>query len=319
MDNPGASEPSAELDVFSAANGIEALLGGEQEEEKPEAEQEASAETEAEQESEVEGEQEESEQAEPQKVKVKVDGKEVELTEAEIAEAVKGQMRQADYTKKTMEAAEQRKTAEAETAKARQERDAYAQKLEAFAGQANYELQVLASQLTDELLQSDPVAYLTTQRTVQQRQAQLEQANREMLQINDQRTKEKAESDRNYLAQQQEQLLTKLPEWRDADKAKAEVTKIKDYLAKQGYEGSESDFSDHRAVILARKAMLFDELTAKAKVATQKIAAVPPKVERPGNAESRPKLSDGRTAAMQRLNKTGSIDSAAALIEQMLS
>src|SRR5688572_20722414 len=62
-------------------------------------------------------------------VTVLVDGKPVELTKAQIAEAHKGSLRQADYTKKTQEVAEQRKAAEAETAKAREERARYAEGL----------------------------------------------------------------------------------------------------------------------------------------------------------------------------------------------
>src|SRR5437763_12919210 len=68
--------------------------------------------------------------AEPAKFTVKVDGKDVELTEAEIADAYKNGLRQADYTRKTMEAADQRKAAEAEASKAREERTKYAHGLQ---------------------------------------------------------------------------------------------------------------------------------------------------------------------------------------------
>lgn len=314
MDNP-VQESSNELDVFSAAEGIASLLpDGEPDDEQQQEVQSADATAD-----ESQGEEsQEEQQAEPQKVTVKVDGKDIELTPDEIAEAYKGQLRQADYTRKTMEAAEQRKAADAEIAKARQEREDYANKLQGFANQATYELQALKAQLTDELLESDPVEYMRKQRIAEMRHAELVQAGEELQKVNNLRAQDRAEAERRHFAEQQEQLLAKLPEWKDPAKAKAEVAKIKDYLASVGYSGAEADFTDHRAVILARKAMQFDELTAKAKEATKKIAAVPPKVERPGNAESQARPGDGRTVAMKRLQKTGSIYDAAALIEQII-
>lgn len=254
-------------------------------------------------------------QAQPQKFTVEVDGKPIELTAAEMAEHVKNGMRQADYTKKTTEVAEQRKAAEAQQAEARAQRDQYAAKLDTFTQQANYEVNALKAQLTDELLQSDPVAYLQIQRTAEMRQAQLQQAQREMQQITEQRNTEKAEADRQNTLNQREQLLAKVPEWKDEAKAKAEVAKLKDYLAQQGYQPGEADFTDHRSVILARKAMKYDALMARAKTTQTKVAAAPAKVERPGTPAVAP--TDGRTKAMRELQATGSRDAAAAIFADM--
>jgi hypothetical protein len=316
---------NSELDAHGAAAAFDALLtgseGGEQQaggEQSGEETEEQAAERIAAEAANEEAKPDEEQAVEPPKFTIKVDGKDVELTADEMAEAYKGQLRQADYTKKTMEAAEQRKAAEAEVAKARQERETYATKLETFANQANYEVQAIAAQLTEELLQSDPVEYLRLQHIVQRRQVELGQAQQELQKVNDQRNTEKAESERRYLAEQHEQLLAKLPEWKDPAKAKAEVAKIKEYLGQQGFDERESDFTDHRNVILARKAMQFDALMAKAKEATKKVSALPTKVERPGNAESAPKATDGRTAAMKRLSQTGSVSDAAAIFAQFV-
>jgi hypothetical protein len=253
--------------------------------------------------------------AEPQKFTIEVDGKPVELTKAEIAEHYKAGLRQADYTKKTTEVAEQRKAAEAQQAEARAQRDQYASKLDQFTNQANYELTALRSQLTNELLQSDPVAYLQIQRTAEQRQAQLQQAQQEMQLITEQRTQEKAEADRLHTMNQREQLLAKVPEWKDEAKAAAEVKQLKEYLTQQGYAAGEADFTDHRSVILARKAMQYDALMARAKTTQTAVAAAPQKVARTGTPVT--SATDGRTAAMRELTATGSRDAAAKVFADM--
>lgn len=252
---------------------------------------------------------------EPEKVTIEVDGKPVELTKAELAEHYKAGLRQADYTKKTTEVAEQRKVAETQQAEARAQRDQYAAKLDTFSAQANFELNTLKGQLTDELLQSDPVSYLQIQRTAEMRQAQLQQAHQELQQINGQRQQEHAEALKSHMAQQQEQLLAKLPEWKDSAKADAEVAKIKAYLATEGFKPEEMQFGDHRAILMARKAMQFDALMARAKDTQTKVAAAPPRVARPGTPSVAP--TDGRTAAMRELTQTGSRDAAAKVFADM--
>jgi hypothetical protein len=240
--------------------------------------------------------------AETDKFTIKVDGKDVTLTADEMAEHVKNGMRQADYSRKTAEVAEQRKAVEAQQAEARTQRDQYAAKLDTFSQQANYEVNALRAQLTDELLQSDPLSYMQIQRTADQRQAQLQQAQQAMQQITEQRAQEKTEADRQNIAHQQEQLLAKVPEWKDPAKAKAEVAKLQEYLTQQGYEPGEADFADHRSVVLARKAMQYDALMARAKVA-RTAAPIP--------------ANDGRSTAVRRFEQTGSRDDAAAAFADM--
>jgi hypothetical protein len=252
--------------------------------------------------------------AEPQKFTIEVDGKPVELTAAEMADHYKAGLRQQDYTQKTMALAEQRKAAETEQSKAREQRDTYAQKLDHFAIVANAELTALQAQLTPELLHGDPVEYLDKQRIVQERQAQLAQAQRELEQINGQRQQETEQAMRIHLQSQQEQLLAKVPEWKDEGKFKVEAAKIKDYLVAQGFAAEEANFGDHRAVVLARKAMQFDALMARAKDAQTKVAKAPPKVERPGTPAQ---ASEGRSAAVRRFEQTGSRDDAAKAFADM--
>jgi hypothetical protein len=325
-DGTTGSTGGGALDAHGAAEAFGAILGGD--EPKLEAAAEAKNDPPADETEEAAAERlvaeaakgdekpEGEQAAEPQKFTIKVDGKDVELTADEVAEHYKNGLRQQDYTKKTMEAAETRKAADAEVQKARAQRDEYAAKLEGFKSQADYEIANLRAHLTLELLDSDPVEYGRIKHIVEERQVQLQQAQQELGQINEQRKHEKAEADRISIQDQHEKLVAKVPEWKDPAKLKDGLAKLGEYLAHEGYADDSADMPRHLQVLMAKKAMEYDALMARAKEATKKVAAAPAKVERPGNTES-VKPTDGRTSAMKKLAATGSIADAAAVFGQI--
>lgn len=252
-------------------------------------------------------------EAEPT-VTVKIDGKDVEVP---LSELKNGYQRQADYTRKTMEVSEQRKAAEAERAQAHQERQAYAANLQRMQAQLEGALQQQQQTNWEELLQSDPVEYLKQQHQAQARQAQLSQVYAEQQRMAALQQAEAQQAHLRHLQAQQDALLAKLPEWKDDARSKAEKVAIREYLAEQGYEPDAiNNIADARAVILARKAMLYDQMVGKASAAAKKISTLPTKVERPGTGDN-PGL-DRRSSAFQRLSKTGRAEDAAALFASIL-
>lgn len=260
----------------------------------------------------------EQEEGDDAPITLEVDGKQVTLTKAELAEHYKNGLRQGDYTQKTMALAEQRKAAEAETLKAQQERHTYASNLQKMAAQLEGALEEQGRIDWNALLESDPVEFLKQKHLYDQRQAALQHNQREQQSVAEQTQAENAKALRNHLATQQEQLLAKLPEWKDEKKAKSERDAIKSYLLEQGYDADAvAQISDHKAVILSRKAMLYDQMIAKAQVAAKKVQHLPTKVERPGTNTDRNPL-DGRTQAMKRLEQSGSVEDAARLFAQLL-
>lgn len=253
-----------------------------------------------------------------ERIPVVVDGKTVELTKAEIAEAYKNGLRQADYTRKTMEASETRKAADAETAKARAERDTYATNLNRFQAQLEGAMQEHQKIDMGALLNSDPVEYLRQTHLANTRQAQLQQVYAEKQRVEHQQQAEAQEAHASHIQTQQQELLAKLPEWRDAKKADADRAAIRDFLIKEGYDAqSLNQINDARAVVLARKAMLYDQMMVKAQAAAKKVSTLPTKVERPG--VSGVEGLDRRTSAFQKLGKTGRVDDAASLFASLLS
>lgn len=308
MDNQSASTEPSTLDANEAAGLFASILEPTEvvEEEKKPVEAEA-----VEAEAEAEATEETTEEDDPV-VTVKIDGKDVEV---KLSELKNGYQRQADYTRKTMEVSEQRKAAEAEQAKARQERDAYAQNLTRLQAQLEGVLQEQQKQVDwEKLLESDPVEYLKQQHLAQARQAKLQQVYSEQQRVQAQQQAEAEGAHARHVQAQQQELLAKLPDWKDAKKADAEKAAIRDFLIREGYEAdSLNKITDARAVVLARKAMLYDQMMSKAQAAAKKVATLPTKVERPGVAAEAPGV-DRRTSAYQRLTKSGKVEDAAAVL-----
>jgi hypothetical protein len=251
-------------------------------------------------------------------ITIQVDGKDVQIKKSELPELYKSGLRQADYTQKTMATAETRKTADAEIQQARTEREHYARELNNFLITNESLLREQEKVLTQELLNENPIEYLSQKRTFELRQAEVGKAQQELQRLQAQYQEEQAEARKNYDKEQLEKLYAKLPEWKDPVKAKADGEKIRDYMLANEFTPQEIGAAgDHRALLMVRKAMLYDNLMVKAKEAAKKVQAAPTMVERPGVPNQ--KTVDGRTVAMRDLKKNGgSIDAAANFFSKIL-
>jgi hypothetical protein len=300
--------PSSESDAIA---GFEAALGKSFGEPPPPPEVKAPP-TEIEISDEIEPDKpdEELEPVEAKTYKVKVDGKEIEVAEDEL---LKGYSRNQDYTKKTMELAAERRQAQEAVAQVAQERAQYQAQLQQLTQALGQQMQQAPD--WEKLLETDPVEYLKQQHLYQQRYAAYQQAQQELAR-NEQLTQaQKAQALQQQLSMEQEQLLANLPTWKDEAKATAEKQAIAKHLVDRGYTKEQvAQLTDHKTVILAREAMLYRQMMAKAKDTVKTVEKLPPRMEKPG--VSRPQ--DGRTADMQALRKSGKTEDAAALFAKML-
>lgn len=310
--NPqGSDAPLTVLDAVEALMASEAPEQGKQTEaegkpaEAVEAEAQATeegAETpETDAESDPEGDEEEAE--EPQTFTVKVDGKEESLTLEQLIE--RAQMG-TDYTKKTQEVAEQRKTLEAETTAARTVRQETIQALT--------ELQRLLSQPEPEpnwaqLAQEyDPKDVLSMRFAHEARQKERADAARALA------------ADRQKLVSQAAAEIPKLiPEWADKTVYAAERPKVIEFAQSVGYSPQEiQQATDPRAFNVLRKAMLYDQHVASMKsqksIVEKKVVQAPKLIK--GNPpQSKSDLaSKQRSAAYARFAKAPSIDAAVELL-----
>ena len=249
-----------------------------------------------------------------------VDGETQELPLHEIR---RGHLREADYTRKTTELAEQRRAFEAERHVKISEVGERAQQLQALTQELEKQLtQEIKAVEWDKLKDEDPVQYVRLKEEHRERRELLTRALTENQKVQEERAREFQGQFGQYLVEQRKQLLTHLPEWADADKGVVEQKKLASYLLAQGFQQNEVDaVYDHRLVLLVRKAMLHDqsqkEADQRAAVAKKKVALVP-KMQAPGAKDTGNRQQEEREQLMKRLKRTGRVDDASSLLLSML-
>ena len=301
--NPQGSES---LDVNQAASAFESLMGDSEEAEQGQAE-EHSEEVETNDEVEYS---EESEEPKP-RYKVKASGEEVEV---ELDELIKGYQQGADYTKKSQALAEQRKALEAERQHleyVKQERQAYAQKLQAldsFLSQQNQGVNL------DVLKETDPIGYAVAVAEQSQREKQLAVVRNEQQRLAQQQQSEQQASLQNHLRQESEKLTSLIPELA-TPQGDAVRKQIRDYAKSIGWTDQElGQLYDSRAVVTLYNGMKYQQLQKSKPEVNKKLQAAP-KMMRSGTSAP-PTKSSSDKQAMQRLRETGKVSDAAKAFER---
>jgi hypothetical protein len=207
-------------------------------------------------------------------------------TEATPEEREKGYLRESDYRKKTMELAEQRKAVEADRAE-------FSKQLEATKSHWIAQSQAIERMVLEhdpvfaeyneaqknwaEFAQNDPGRAVALEAAVKEKIGKLQQmkAQREELQ-----KKEVAE----FVTIQHNQLLEKVPEFRDVAKFNDIATRIGAYLKSEGLDDKEIEgLVDHRHFLIADKARRWDEhVKAMKSVQSNKVAPKPVPIVKPG-------------------------------------
>lgn len=249
---------------------------------------------------------------------VKIDGQErrVKLSEL-IASYQKGEA----SGKRFEEAAAARREVEQHRTQVTAERQALSQALQHYTQQLAA-MQQQSQPNWEQLLAQDPVEFQRQRYYYEQRSQQLQQAQAAQAYLAQQQQAQVQQESQQRLLAEAQRMVEAIPEWRDAAKAAEGRKELRESLAKGGFTESEIDsIADHRMVMVARKAMLYDRLVADQKAAmsaaSNKLQKLPPaRVERPGTGGAN--APDGRARAMQRLNRSGSVDDAAAYIATLL-
>jgi hypothetical protein len=313
------------MNVAEAANALEGLLPdeGQQEDREAQLPEEGAAgdeellddadassdETDSEQ-SDEEGDSEEGEQ--PQVFTVKVDGKEVEVT---LDELQKGYSRTQDYTRKTQQIAEARKQTDAELQEVRAEREQYAQLLGALQAQVQQAAQPNID--WDRLYNEDPIEWVRQREVMRENQEKAAAIQSEQQRLAQLSQREQLQQREMLLAQEQEALVAAIPEWKDAKKAQAEKAMLVQFGQKIGFTPDDlKNVVDHRAVVMLRKAALYDQMMSK-RGQIKPVTNNGPRPAKPG-AAGRVSSNTEAVRAQQRVAKTGRVDDAANAIFQLL-
>lgn len=251
---------------------------------------------------------EEEEVEQPDIYTVKVDGEEYEVTQDEL---LNGYQRQQAYTKRSQELAEQRKAFEAEAQQVAQMRDAYAQQLE----QLSEQLQQVNDQEPDwnELAKQYSAEELFVYKAqLDKQKEQARQVEAEKQAIAQQQAQEQQAQMQQHLAKQREEMLDRIPQWRDEDVRTSEREQIIKYAQQSvGFSPQEiANASDARAIELLYKAWQWDNLQSK-KPAAKKKASKAPKMAKAGQPKTKAQVaSRQKQKSLKRLNNERSIDAA---------
>jgi len=303
--NPNGSES---LDVNQAASAFEGLMGDSEEADNSQAEGQPEYQQETD---EVEYSEEESEEQPKPRYKVKASGEEVEV---ELDELIKGYQQGTDYTKKSQALAEQRKAIEAERSHleyVKQERQAYAQKLQALDSFLTQQHQGVDLEV---LKETDPIGYAVAVAEQSQREKQLAVVRNEQQRIAQQQQAEQQSQLQAHLRTESEKLVSLIPELA-TPQGDAVRKQIRDYAKSVGWSDQElSSVYDSRAVMTLYKAMKYEQLQ-KSKPELNKKLQSAPKMMRSGTSVPQAKSSQDKQA-MQRLRETGKVADAAKAFER---
>ena len=287
---------------------------------EPEADEPEVDETEEDAEDEDTDEQEEQDDEDEQEPEehtftVKVDGQELTVT---LDELRNGYSRQADYTRKSQQLAEQRRAAEQELATARAEREHYQKTLQQL------QQQVMAQQEQEpdwnRLYQEDPIEATRLERQWRVKKEQQARLFQEQQRLALQQQQEQAEQLRRTVEENRKKLFDAIPEWKDPQVATQERTALRNFLLESGFAEQEvGQIYDHRAVALARDAMRYRQQQQKRQELRPAAPKKGPKTAAP-RAASSPAESERKSARAQRqrLAQTGRVEDAAAVIANLI-
>lgn len=254
------------------------------------------------------------------RVREKVNGEEREAT---LAELRSGHMKDADYRQKTERLAEERKAHEAEIAQKQAEWNARIQESVGLISEMENMLKTdLDAVNWQQLREEDPAEYAARQQDARQRLEQIERAKLRVGQSHQQQMQEQQQQAQaqyqEYLQEQKNLLLEKMPEWRDESKLQSDFKEMQSYLTGYGFTAEEMQaVADHRQIMLIQKAMQLDKLQKSKPEVTKRVVKAP-KLAKPGTRKSSADAkTETRIKLRNRLKKTGSVKDAAAFFESM--
>lgn len=242
----------------------------------------------------------------PKKHKVKVRGVEEEVDEAEL---LAGYSRTADYTRSKQELANEKRSFDAEKTAVTAERQQLAAKLTTID-------QILKAQQEpnwDEIRAKHPDQFGALHAEWQIHKDQLAAVQAEKAKVETKLAEDRAAKITQHVAAEARKFLELTPEWSDSTKQKAGLQQLFEYGQAQGFSPDElNDIGDHRAMVLLRKAMLYDQgqkaAATKKQVATQKIERV--RAATPGATSSTKKAPTELARRKAAARKSGTVAAA---------
>lgn len=253
--------------------------------------------------------------------KIKVGDQELEVSLDELKD---GYFRQQDYTRKTKDLSESRKSVDElknsltrENEEAKIKRDQYEKQLQVLSQQ----LQASQPKVDlDRLYEEDPAEYVRQKAEMDRRKEFLETTKREQEKIRLEKQKEHERNYNAYLEREKNLLAQKLPIYSDKEKGPEFVKNLTNFAKEIGYTDQEiSMLVDHRAVLMLANAYRYNKLK-KANAKNKKVTRTPKVV----SSSSQKFVED--TDAVKRirskkavLKKSGKVRDAVSILKEMYS
>lgn len=214
-------------------------------------------------------------------------------TQTTLKDLAQGNLRQADYSRKT-----------AELAKARKELEAEEQRLKDYEQQLNQQLASLDEPEPDweKLAEEDPLGLPLEQVKWQKKQAEKAERKRKATEAEEQRRQQ-------FMRASAEVAVERMPEWSDPKAFEQSAEARKKAALEAGFTEQEyQSVVDFRLAVLLEKAARYDAGQAKVQATNKKLSKVP-KVVKPGASVSKADREQAEKAAKaKRLNRPMSVD-----------
>lgn len=237
-----------------------------------------------------------------------------QAVEVTLHELKRGFLREADYTRKTMALADDRRVFEQACAEVADQRESYGY---ALARLADFFSQQDDDEDLSALRQADPAEYAARLADRQVRAQQLEQLAAEQWRVEAEQAEHDAAAHAQHLYEEHHRLLDVLPHWADEGHARADSEAIARYGVKLGLTSQElGTIADHRLVKALLDAARWDALQARKPAVQARVAAV--KTARPGTRTGPASRTSELARQKQRLAQSGRVQDAAAAIELLL-
>lgn len=247
-------------------------------------------------------------------IKTKIDGQE---GKAKLKDLVVSYQLRGHLDKQNMEVAELKKALQTQTAQIQQETSEKLNQLESMLQIAWNELdQESNSSSLQELRETDPAEWTARAREIDQRKERLAQSYQAVM------AEKQAESQKSvqlnqtkiieHLREEDQKLMNAIDGWKDEAVAKKGLDEVFSYLKTEhgfndedlyGARDAQGNFTkigvtNHKAIVLARKAMLYDRLQKTKPTVTKKVKTAP-KIVKPGQ----PKGQDSAQTKILNLKK----------------
>ena len=227
-----------------------------------------------------------------------------EYTQAQITEALEGNMRLSDYTRKSQENAENRKSIESDREKLTGKMDELQTHIDMVSEMTDAEFNGID---WDELRDTDTAEYLRLKEKQEGKKGKLTKAqeNRQKL----------LDAKRQEIGVAESAKLFDVLGWRDDDaKRDADSALIQSYITKTGWTNEEfGEIINHKHMIVILEAAKYQELKSKSAANTKRVKAAPAVVR--GKRASVTSIQRQVIEAQEKLKKTGKTTDAVALMK----